>query len=67
MCCESMSHHRGRHHGGFCRCHSHPHSGLRRPWTNKEKAAYFEQYLEELREEVKNLEEAVAELKGEKN
>lgn len=68
MCCGHESHHggrhRGHHHGGFCACGGHFRPG---PcfWTKKEKIAWLEQYLEGLREEVKAVEERIAELKGE--
>ena len=66
MCFEAMSHHGGRHYGGLCGCHPHVHSGPRHLWTKKEKAAYFGQYLKGLREEIRAVEEKIAELKREK-
>jgi len=69
MCCGHESHHggryRGHHHGGFCTCGGPFPSGP--PfWTEKEKTTWLEQYLEDLREEAKAVEERIAALKGEK-
>jgi hypothetical protein len=68
MCCGSESHHggwhRGHHHGGSCCCGG-PFRFGPRFWTEKEKIAWLEQYLEGLREEVKAVEERIAALKGE--
>ena len=69
MCCGPESHHGGRHwghhHGGSCGCGGHFRFGPRF-WTKKEKIAWLEQYLEDLREEAKAVEERVAGLKGKK-
>ncbi len=69
MCCGHESHHGathwGHHHGGFCACGGSFRSG---PffWTEKEKIASLQEYLESLREEAKAVEERVAELKEQK-
>ncbi len=64
----------GRHHGGHdmdqhqgdsCGCHESFHSWPRRIWTQKEQISYLEQYLADLREEVKAVEERIAALPGE--
>jgi hypothetical protein len=69
MCCGHENHHhggrhRGHHHGGFCACGGHFRSGPSF-WTKEEKLAWLEQYLEELLEEAKAVEERIAALKGE--
>lgn len=68
MCCGSESHHDaghwGHHHGGSCCCGGHSHFGPRF-WTEKEKVAWLEQYLEGLRKETQAVEERIAALKGE--
>ncbi len=66
MCCLNMIHYRGHYHGGFCGCNSAFPSAPRRVWSQREEIGYFEQYLEGLREEVKAVEERIAELKGKK-
>lgn len=60
MCCEP-----GHHHGGCCAYGGHPRHG---PyfWTEKEKIAWLEQYLESLREGAQAVEERIAEMKEEK-
>jgi hypothetical protein len=55
----------GQHHGESCGCHE-SRSWPRRFWTQKEKISYLEQYVEELREEVKAVEEHIAALTEEK-
>ena len=69
MCCGSESHHGswhwGHHHGGSCCCGGHSRTGLCF-WTEKEKIAWLEQYLEGLREEAKAVEERIAEMKEKK-
>ena len=69
MCCES-EHHRGGKRQGHHHGHGHHcccgHSGFGPCfWTEVEKVAWLEQYLEGLREEVKAVEERIAALKGE--
>ena len=67
MCCGPESHHGGQHwghhHGVFCACGGPfrfgPHF-----WTKKEKIAWLEEYLEDLREEAKAVEGRIAALKG---
>jgi hypothetical protein len=56
----------GQDQGDSCGCDESFHSWPRRFWTQKEKISYLEQYLEELREEVKAVEERIAALTGEK-
>ena len=69
MCCETKSHHgsghRGQHHGDSCGCCGPCHSG---PyfWTQEEKIAWLEQYLEGLQGETKTVAERIAKLKEEK-
>jgi hypothetical protein len=69
MCCEPGSHHGdwhwGHHRGDSCACGGHSRYG---PcfWTEKEKIAWLEQYLEGLRKEAKAVEERIAEMKEEK-
>jgi hypothetical protein len=61
MCCGHESH----HHGGFCACDGHSRLG---PgfWTEKEKIAWLEKYLEWLKEEAKAVEERIAALREER-
>lgn len=66
MCCGSVSHHLGHHPGGFCGCYPHFRAGSREFWNKKEKSAYLERHLENLRDEVKAVEKTIAELKEEK-
>ena len=69
MCCGTMGqhsvYHGGYHHGDSCGCHTAFRSEPRCFWTQKEKTAHLEQYLDGLREEVKAVEERITELKGE--
>ena len=69
MCCGTEGHHAGwhggRHHGCSCGCGG-PFRFGPRFWTEKEKIAWLEQYLEGLREEAKAVEERVAEMKEKK-
>jgi hypothetical protein len=68
MCCESESHHggrhRGRHHSGSCKCGGHTNLG---PcfWTKKEKIAQLEERLENLQAEVKAIKERITALNEE--
>ena len=70
MCCGTMAHHSGYHggyhHGDSRGCHTAFRSEPMCFWTQKEQTAHLEQYLDGLREEVKAVEERIAELKGEK-
>ena len=68
MCCGNESHHGGRHRG----CHhsgswaSGGHVGIGPCfWSNKEKIAWLEEYLEELQADVKSIQERITALKGE--
>jgi hypothetical protein len=67
MCCGSESHHggrrRGHHHSGSCCC-GEPFRFGPRFWTKKEKIVWLEQYLDDLQEEAKAVEERIAALKG---
>ena len=70
MCCESEHHRggkrRGHHHGHGHHCCCCGHSGFGPClWTEEEKVAWLERYLESLQEEVKVVEERIAALKGE--
>lgn len=69
MCCGSKGHpgagHWGHHHGGLCGCGGPSHCGSRF-WTKEEGIAWLEQYLKDLGEEAKAIEERLAELKEEK-
>jgi hypothetical protein len=56
----------GQHEGDTCGCHESFGSWPRRFWTHKEKISYLEQYLEELKEEVKAVEEHITALTDEK-
>ena len=68
MCCGSERHHGGghrcRHHSSSCACDGHADIG---PcfWTQKEKIAWLEEYLEDLLAEAKSIEERITALKGE--
>ena len=68
MCCGHGSHHGGKHgsphHGDRCACGGSSHFG---PcfWTKEEKIAWLEEQLEDLRADVKTLEERIVALKGE--
>ncbi len=53
-------HHGQGHHSGCCCTHEH---GLRRFYTRAEMIAGLEEYLADLRAEVKGVEERLAELK----
>ena len=68
MCFGSESHHAGgpwgHHHGGSRCCGGHSRPGLCF-WTEKEKTAWLERYLEGLREEAKAVEERITALKEE--
>lgn len=69
MGCGHRGHHHGRrregrHHGRSCDCGGPGHFG-RRFWTKEEKIARLEQYLEDLRQEAKAVEEHIAGLRGE--
>jgi hypothetical protein len=69
MCCGVKSHPGagcwGHHHGGFHACGGPSHFGPRF-WIKEEGIAWLEQYLKDLREEAKAIEERLAELKEEK-
>jgi hypothetical protein len=62
--------HRGHQHGcscgcgGSCECGGSSHF-RRRFWTKEEKIAWLEQYLADLREEAKAVEERIAAMNGE--
>jgi len=67
MCCGHKGHHGGRHghgHGGDCGCGRGFRFG---PCfaTREEKVSWLEQYLQELQEEAKAVEERIAKLKEE--
>ncbi|TET97395.1 MAG: hypothetical protein E3J30_09020 [Anaerolineales bacterium] len=68
MCCGHDSHrsggHGGHHHGGPCTCGGHTDI---EPcfWTTREKIAWLEEYLEDLKVKVKSVEERIVALKGE--
>jgi hypothetical protein len=68
MCCGHDSHrsggHGGHHQGSPCTCGGHADIGSCF-WTTKEKIAWLEENLEDLREEAKAVEERIAALKGE--
>ena len=68
MCCRTKSHHGSGHwghpHGCSCGCDGHFHSGPHF-WTKEEKIAWLGQYLEELQEGAKAIEERIAKLKEE--
>ena len=62
--------HRGHHHGGSCGCGGSCECGgpshfRRRFWTKEEEIARFEQYLADLREEAKAVEERITAMNGE--
>lgn len=59
MCCGTKS-----HHGCSCGCGGSFHGGPHF-WTKEEKIAWLEQYLEELQEGTKAIEERIAKLKEE--
>jgi hypothetical protein len=66
MCCGHTTHHGKKHgHGGSCGCGGPSHFG---PlfWSKKRKIKMLEQVLEDMREEVKDVEELIKELKAEK-
>lgn len=69
MCCGPESHHGashwGYHHVGFCGCGVPAQCGPRF-MTKEQKIAKLEGYLGALREEVKAMEEHIAEMQGEK-
>ena len=68
MCCGHTSHrgggHGGHHHGDPCTWGRHPDI---EPcfWTTKEKIAWLEEYLEDLKAKAKSVEERIVALKGE--
>jgi hypothetical protein len=68
MCCGPESHHGGwpwgLHQMGFCAC-GMPFRFGPRFLTKEEKTTWLERYLEGLREEVKAVEQHIAELKEE--
>ena len=68
MCCGAESNHGSQHcdhhHGVFCAC-GEPFRFGPRFWTKKEKIAWLEKNLEDLREEAKAVEGRIAALKGE--
>lgn len=55
--------HGGHHHGGSCGC-GRPYGFRRHFWTEEERIAWLEQYLEDLREEAKAVEEQISAMKG---
>ena len=74
MCCGTGKHHGGRHwghhfggrhHAGSCGCGEAFRFG-RCLATKEEKVAWLEQYLQELQEEAKAIEERIAEFRKEK-
>jgi hypothetical protein len=68
MCCGHDNHHGGGHGGPHlgrpCACGGHADIG---PcfWTKKEKIAYLEEYLDDLQNKMKSIEECIAALKEE--
>jgi hypothetical protein len=68
MCCGHESHrgggHGGHHYGGPCGCGGYADI---EPcfWTTKEKIAWLEEYLEDLRAKAMSVEERIVALKGE--
>jgi hypothetical protein len=50
----------------FCGCHALHCSDSRHFWTEEDKLVYYEQYLKDLRAEVKAAEARLMEFKGEK-
>ena len=68
MCCGHTSHrcggHGGHHHGDPCACGGQADI---EPcfWTTKEKIAWLEEYLEDLKVKAKSVEERIVALKGE--
>jgi tRNA G26 N,N-dimethylase Trm1 len=64
MCCGHTAHHGKKHgHGGSCGCGGHVGPVF---WSKKRKIKMLEEMLAELREEVKDIEELIDELKKEK-
>ena len=66
-CCGTGQHHghwQGKHHAGGCECGEGFRFG-RCLATKEEKIAWFEQYLQELQEQTKAVEEHIAALKKE--
>ena len=68
MCCEHTTHHERQHFHYPCPSFFCGQSHHCRPvfWSKKKKIKMFEQMLEELREEAKDLDDYIAELKKEK-
>jgi hypothetical protein len=68
MCCGTGSHHSvwqwAHHHSDLCACGVPFHCGPRF-LTKEEKAAWLKQHLESLQEQVKAVEERIAEIKEE--
>ena len=68
MCCRHRSHrgwgHGGHHHSDPCACGGHADI---EPcfWTTKEKIAWLEEYLEDLKVKAMSVEERIVALKGE--
>ncbi len=66
MSCGHSGHHGKKHgHGGSCCCSRTAHFG-QAFWSKKRKIKMLEQALEDLREDAKDLEELIDELKEEK-
>lgn len=68
MCCTPGIHHApmsGHHYGHSCCCSSSSHTDPRF-WSKKKQIKMLEQTLEGLKEEVKDIEEHITELKKEK-
>jgi hypothetical protein len=65
MCCEPTKHHGARHIGmQACMCGTpFHHSGFM--WGKRKRIKALEQYLENLRDEIADVEEMIAELKKE--
>ena len=66
MCFGTMGHHGSHSNAIFCGCHARHCSDSRHFWTEEDKLVYHEQYLKDLRAEVKAAEARLMELKGEK-
>ncbi len=66
MCCEPTRHHTARPMGAHaCMCCTPPHH-MGFMWSKRKRVRALEQYLEDLREEILDVEDMLAELKKEK-
>ena len=61
MCCGSTDRLRSHHHGN-CGCMPPGRSGPMCVWTKQEQATYLKQHVQDLRDEIKAVEERIAEL-----